>query len=95
MISPLKAPGGGDQNNCAVAGAIHVSRHTHHNLVEFRKRYPQPSPPRHPLIAPSLGHDPGGGMKIPSYMFCIFLFTRRHTKFGLKIFEIDFVNEVL
>ena len=94
MISPLKAPGGGDQNNCAVARAIHVSRHTHQIWLNFGNDTPSPPPP-HPPIAPSLGHDPGGGMKIPSYMFCIFLFTRRHTKFGLKIFEIDFVNEVL
>ena len=30
-----------------------------------------PNPPRYPQVPP-LGYDPGGQMKIPSDMFCIF-----------------------
>ena len=37
-------------------------------------------------LSPTPGHDPGGRMKIPSLSF-----VRRYTKFGLKIFEIDFL----
>ena len=43
---------------------------------------------------PPLGHDPGRQMKIPFDMFYIFSCVRRFTKFGLKIFEIDFVIEI-
>ena len=49
--------------------------------------------PQHPKVPP-LGHDPGDRMKIPSDMFCIFSFVSTHTKFGIKIFEIDFVIEI-
>ena len=53
-----------------------------------------PETPWYPQVPP-LGHDPGDQMKIPSDMFyIIFSFLRRHTKFGLKIFEIDFVVEI-
>ena len=48
------------------------------NLVEFQKTiffYPQP-----PTVPPSPtpGHDPGGGMKIPSDMLYIFSFEKIH-----------------
>ena len=33
-------------------------------------------------------------MKIPSDIFLYLSFVRRHTKFALKIFEIDFVIEI-
>ena len=47
-----------------------------------------------PQYPPSttLGYDPGARMKItPKY----FSFMRRHTTFGLKIFEIDSVIEII
>ena len=52
-----------------------------------------PWAPQRPKVPP-LGHDPGDIMQVPSDMFCIFLFVRTHTKFGIKIFEIDFVIEI-
>ena len=42
---------------------------------------------------PSLGHDPGNRIKIPSDMFCIFHLLE-HTKFGIKIFEIDMTTKI-
>ena len=48
-----------------------------------------PGNPQH-LKVPPLGHDPGDRIKIPSDMFCI-CHLWEHTKFGTKIFEIDFV----
>ena len=46
----------------------------------------------HPIVPP-LGYDQGDRMKILFDMFHIFLFVRPHTKFCIKIFEIDFVIE--
>ena len=78
------------------------------HMTMFRKLYfwhPAPPSPKYVLkgypleakTAPkkwnqsvqTLGHDPGDPMKIPSLSF-----VRRHTKFGLKIFEIDLVIEI-
>ena len=42
---------------------------------------------------PLRGHDPGNRMKIPFNMFAI-IYLSTHTKFGIKIFEIDFVTEI-
>ena len=58
--------------------------HDHVQKINFLT--PPPSTPK----SKTLGHDPGDPMNIPSNMFYI-LFVRRHTKFGLKIFEIDLV----
>ena len=43
---------------------------------------------------PPLGHDPGNRMKILFDMFYIIYLSQWHTKFGIKIFEIDFVIEI-
>ena len=43
---------------------------------------------------PLLGHDPGEQMKFPAEIFLYHLFVRRHSKFCLNIFEIDFVIEI-
>ena len=66
-----KASGGRDQKNCAVACAIHVSNsHTKSGWIS-EKNFFDPQPPTVPPI-PTPGHDPGGGMKIPSDMLYIF-----------------------
>ena len=39
--------------------------------------------------SPTPGHDLSNRMKILFNMFSIFYFVRTHTKFGIKIFEID------
>ena len=66
---------------------------THQFWLNFGKKKFWPlNPPRYPQVRP-LGHDPGNGMKIPSDMFYIFHLWE-DTKFGLKIFEIDFVIEI-
>ena len=44
--------------------------------------------PPHPEDPP-WGHEPGNRMKILFNMFSNLLFVRTHTKFGIKIFEID------
>ena len=44
--------------------------------------------PLHPKVKP-LGLDTGDGMKTQSDRFLTFI-CEKHTKFGLKIFEIDF-----
>ena len=36
----------------------------------------------------------GNRIKIPSDMFLYLSFVRTHTKFGIKIFEIDMVTEI-
>ena len=41
-----------------------------------------------------LGHDPGNRIKILSDIFLYLSFVRTNAKFGIKIFEIDFVFEI-
>ena len=67
---------------------------THQIWLNFGKKifFDHSTPPRYPQVRP-LGHDPGNGMKIPSDMFYIFHLWEDTQKFGLKIFEIDFVIE--
>ena len=69
-----KAPGGGDTKNYAGACAIHVSNsNTKSGRISDKQHFfwtPNPPPPVPP--SPTPGHDPGGGMKIPSDMLYIF-----------------------
>ena len=55
----------------------------------FRKLFFDPAAP--PSRKPWGMHEPEDRMKIQSNTFS---FVRRHTKFSLKIFEIDFANEI-
>ena len=67
-----RAPGGGNQRNCAVACAIDVSNsHTKSGWISEKKNFWPLNPPRFPQVRP-LGHYPGDRMKIPSDMFYIF-----------------------
>ena len=47
-----------------------------------------------PKVPPLRPGDPGDRMKISSDIFLYLSFVRTHTKFGIKIFEIDFVIEI-
>ena len=63
------------------------------NLVDFLKKNWPPQPPWYPEIPP-LEHYPSDRIKIPSDMFLYLSFVSKHTKFGLKIFEIDSAIEI-
>ena len=91
-----KAPGGGDTKNCAGACAIHVSNsHTKSGWISGKNFFdPNPPPPHgtpksHPWAWSRRWN------KNPVWYVIYLSFVRRHTKFGLKIFEIDFVIQIL
>ena len=71
LLAPPQGPrGAGIPKNCAVACAIHVSNsHTNSGWISGKKKHFDP--PNRPwyLQVSSLGHDPGGQMKLPSDMF--------------------------
>ena len=65
----------------------------YHMTMFEKKFFWPPGHPQRPKVPP-MGHDPGDRMKIPSVWYVLYLtFVRTHTKFGIKIFEIDFVIE--
>ena len=86
LLAPPQGPRGWGPKNCAVACAIDVSySHTKFGWISEKKFFGPLNPPWYPQVR-HLGHDPGDWMKFLSDI-------RRHTKFGLKILEIDFVIE--
>ena len=100
-----KAPGGGDQKNCAGACVIHVSNsHTKSGWISEKNLFdPQPPmvppiifwPPGHPS-APSPTPEAWPRWQNENLVWYILYlsFVRTHPKFGIKIFEIDFVIEI-
>ena len=84
-----KAPGVGDPKNCA----IHVSNsHTKSGWI-WEKKFLDPKPPTVPP-SPTPGAWPRQQNENPVWYVLYLSILRRHTKFGLKIFEIDFVIEI-
>ena len=65
------------------------------NLVEFREKklFWPPNPPT-VLPSPTCGAWPRRPNENPVWYVLYLSFLRRHTKFGLKIFEIYFVIEI-
>ena len=87
-----RAPGGGDQKNCADACAIDVSNsHTKSGWISEKifldHSTPHSTPKPDPWVWPRRPNEN------PVWYVLYLSFVRRHTKFGLKIFEIDFVIE--
>ena len=85
-----KAPVGGDQKNCV--GAIHVSNsHTKSGWISgnvfFYPPAPHGTPKSHPWVWPRWPNEN------PIWYVIFLSFVKRYTKFGLKIFQIDFVIE--
>ena len=89
-----KAPGRGNPKNYAVACAINVSNsHTKSGWI-WEKSFWTPQPPTVPT-SPTPGAWPRQRNENPVWYVLYLSIVRRHTKFGLKIFEIDFVIEIL
>ena len=88
-----KAPGGGDQKNCAGACDIHVSNsHIKSGWISEKKIFlpptPHGTPKSHPWAWPTRPNE-------NPFWYAIYIsFVRRYTKFGLKTFEIDFVIQI-
>ena len=85
-----KAPGGGDPKNCAGAWVIHVSNsHTKSVWISEKNLFD----PQSPMVTPK--SHPWAWPRWPNenlVWYIIYLsFVRRYIKFGLKMFEIDFV----
>ena len=55
----------------------------------FEKKFDSPRHPQRPEVQP-LGHDPGNNRI--KFVWCVLYLS--NTKFGIKIFEIDFVFEI-
>ena len=91
-----KAPGGGDPRNCAGACAIHVSNlHTKSSLISEKKIFlPPPPPTAHGTLKSHPWAWPRRPNENPIWFVIYLSFVRRYTKFGLKIFEIDFVIQI-
>ena len=86
-----KAPGDGDPKYCAGACAIHVSNsHTKSGWILGKNWPPTPhgTPKSHPWAWLSRPNEN------PVWYAIYLSFVRRYTKFGLKIFEIDFVTQI-
>ena len=68
---------------------------THQFWLNFKKIYIlTPNPLRSPKVPP-LGHEwPRQPNENPVWYVLYLSFVSRHTKFGLKIFEIDFIIEI-
>ena len=89
-----KAPGDGEPKNCAVACAIHVSNsHTKSGWI-WEKKFLDPPTPSMVPPSPTPGAWPRRRNENPVWYVLYLSIVRRHTKFGLKIFEIDFVIEI-
>ena len=63
-----------------------------HDHFEKKIFWP-PWHPQCPKVRP-LGHNPGDRIKNPIWYVLYLSFVRTNTKFGIKIFEIDFVIEI-
>ena len=87
-----KAQGGGGPKNCAVACAIHVSK-SHTDCGWISEKLLLPTPPTVPP-SPTPWAWPKQSNEKPVWYVLYLSFVRRHTKFGLKIFEIDLAIEV-
>ena len=88
-----RAPGGWDPKNCVVACAIDVSySHTKSGWISEKNFFLTTQPPTVPP-SPTPGAWPRQRNENPVWYDLYLSFVRRHTKFGLKIFEIDFVIE--
>ena len=97
LLAPSQGPRGQGPKMCAGACAIHVSNSHTKLLVEFwRKIKFLTTQPPVPPQAPTPGAWPRWRNENPVwYVYILYLsFVRRHTKFGLKIFEIDLVIEI-
>ena len=89
-----RAPAGGDPKNCAVACAIHVSNsHTKSGWISKNNFFLTPQLPTVPASA-TPGAWPRRRNENPIRYVLYLSYLRRHTKFGLKIFENDFVIEI-
>ena len=88
-----KAPGAWDPKNCADACAIHVSSsHTKSGWISKKKNFDPPTP--HGTPKPNPLAWPRRPNENPVWYVIYLSFVRRYTKFGLKIFEIDFVIQI-
>ena len=88
-----KAPGAGDPKNCAAACAIHVSnQHTKSGWISKKNFFlppnPHGTPKSHPWAWPRCPNEN------PVWYVIYLSYVRRYEKFGLKIFEIDFVIQI-
>ena len=88
-----RTPGAGNSKNCASACAIHVSNsHTKSGWISGKKIFdpqtPHGTPKSHPWAWPRRPNEN------PVWYVIYLSFVRRYTKFGLKIFEIDFVIQI-
>ena len=62
-------------------------------MTMFEKKLTPLSTPKRPEVPP-LGHDQKKQNENPIWHVLYLSFVRTHTKFGIKIFEIDFVIEI-
>ena len=92
LLAPPQGPRGWGPKKCAVACAIDVSNsHTKSGWISEKIFFDHSTPHGTPKS------DLWGMTRPPNenpVLYVLYLsFVRRHTKFGLKIFEIDFVIE--
>ena len=91
LPKPWQGPRGWGPKNCAGACAIHVSNsHTKPGWILEKKILTPPhgTPKSHPWAWPRLPN------KNPAWYVIYLSIVRRHTKFGLKTFEIDLVIQI-
>ena len=94
LLAPPQGPRRRGPKNCTVACVIDVSNsHTKSGWIWGKKFLSHPPPIVPP--SPTPGAWPRRPNENPVWYGLYLSFVRRHTKFGLKIFEIDFVIEIL
>ena len=92
---PTQGPWGQGPKKCTVKHAIHVSdSHIKFGWISEQLNFGPPTPQYSPPICPTPGAWPRRVNENPVWYVIYLSFVRRHTKIGLKIFEIDFVIEI-